>query len=110
MENNHKNRDEKSDQENRDDYLCSYSFTRGIRLLACMNHRVPACHYPVKFSGVITHESTAPDFRCLVRFLCHVATALNHNTRCAVKRAGIIDGIGLNRYSSAIENDSSAIL
>jgi hypothetical protein len=55
---------------------------------------MPVCHYPVKLSEVITHESAAPDFRWLVMFLRHVATALNHNAPFVVKRAGFVDEIG----------------
>jgi hypothetical protein len=45
---------------------------------------------------------TSTSIRKLVR--------LNHKALQAVKRAGITDGIRLDRYNPAIKNDSSAIL
>ena len=69
----HDARHEKCDQEDRDDYLCADSFPCGIRLLARTNYHIPACHYPVKLSEEITHDSARPDFHCLLGRLLHVS-------------------------------------
>jgi len=49
---------EKSDQENGDDYLRPDSLTRGVWLLARIDHDMPACHYPIELSEEVTQEIT----------------------------------------------------
>ncbi len=38
-----------------------------------MNHHMPMCHYSVKLSEEITHDSARTDFHCLLGRLLHVS-------------------------------------